>query len=75
MTGPAIDLLNRRAGHMDAQQVMNIIPDHWSITAISTALQTMFKATVHQVSEVYSIIVLVLVKKKSQFFSAANDEH
>ena len=53
---------------MDAQQVMNIIPDHWSITAISTALQTMFKATVHQVSKVYSIIVLVLMKNNRYSF-------
>ena len=47
MTGPAIDLLNRRSGHMDALQVMATIPDTWSIAAISTALQTLFKSSVH----------------------------
>ena len=50
LCGPAIDLMNRRAAQMDALQVLTTIPDQWSVSAISEALQTLLKKSLHDVS-------------------------
>ena len=47
LTTPALDLLQRRAKEMDPVAVLQILPDHWSITALLPALNSMVRSKIH----------------------------
>ena len=47
LTSPALDLLQRRAKEMDPVAVLRILPDHWSITALLPALNSMVRSKIH----------------------------
>ena len=43
LVAPALELLGRRAQEMDGAEVLRILPDHWSIAALTPALITMVR--------------------------------
>jgi len=45
---PALDLLQRRANEMEAIEVLRILPDHWSISALLPALNSMVRSKIHE---------------------------
>jgi hypothetical protein len=49
----AIDLLNRRGDEFRPKQVLEILPDGWSLSAIAPALTKMTRASLHKVSTPY----------------------
>jgi len=44
---PAMDLFSRRVCDMDTLEVLALIPDHWSIAAVSAAIQTALRSSIH----------------------------
>ena len=47
LSGPALDLLHRRANEMDPMEVLRILPDHWSIAALLPAINSMVRSKIH----------------------------
>ena len=47
----AIDLLNRRGDEFRATEVLERLPNDWSLSALAPALMKMTKASTHRVSK------------------------